>query len=223
MTDFAKAGSQKWLQIVVNRKPELLLDVLRACGAIALSNSVTWQSPLEAERFREYSDQNALRKAGITRLRWPLDSFWPRRGPVWDAIGVTSEGKPVFVEAKAHIPEAASPSTKASTISRKMIVHSLSKARRFYAPKSRADWTMLFYQYANRLAYQYFLRELNGIPSTLVFLYFLNADDMHGPNSPEEWRGASRLIHAALGISEDLPSHGVFDVYLDAHLLDGAI
>lgn len=223
MTDFAKAGSQKWLQIVVNRKPELLIDVLRACGAIALSNSVTWQSPLECERFREYSGQLALKRAGITELRKPLDSFWPRRGPVWDAIGVASEGSPVFVEAKAHIAEVASPGTKASASSREMIMRSLFSARQFYAPKSKAEWTIHFYQYANRLAFQYFLRELNGIRSTLVFLYFLNADDMYGPKSQEEWRGASRLIHATLGISEDLPSHGVFDAYLDAHLLDGAI
>lgn len=223
MARFAKAGSQKWLQVAINRKPELLLGALQRGGAIAPRNSVTWQSPLEDESYREYSDQLALKKAGITSLRLPLDSFWPRRGPVWDAIGVTSEGEPVFVEAKAHIPEAASPSTEASTISRRMIALSLSTARRFYAPKSKADWTLLFYQYANRLAYQYFLRELNGIPSILVFLYFLNADDVHGPRTEDEWRGASRLIHAVLGISRDLPSHGVFDAFLDARLLHDAV
>jgi hypothetical protein len=50
----------------------------------------------------------ALGKAGIKALPVrPLVNFWPARGPVWDAIGTTSDGKAVFVEAKAHIPEAA--------------------------------------------------------------------------------------------------------------------
>jgi len=142
---------------------------------------------------------------------------------MWDAIGITSEGSPLFIEAKAHIPEAASPATKASPESRRLIDQSLAKARQSYAPRARADWSTLFYQYANRLAYQYFLREINVIRSTLVFLYFLNADDMLGPASEEEWQGASRLIHAVLGVPKDLTSHGVFDVFLDTRLLRDAV
>jgi hypothetical protein len=59
-------------------------------------------------------------------------------------------------------------------------------------------------QCPNRLAHQYSLRKLNDVPSTLVFLYFVNADDMHGPMSEEEWHGAVRLIHAALGLPKEL-------------------
>ena len=36
------------------------------------------------------------------------------------------------------------------------------------------------------MGYQYFLKELNNIP-TFVFLYFVNADDMLGPTSEQEW------------------------------------
>jgi len=184
---------------------------------------VTWNSPLADDSFQEYRDSAALKKAGIAELRKPLHSFWPARGPMWDAIGITSEGSPLFIEAKAHIPEAASPATKASPESRRLIEQSLAKARQFYAPRGRADWSTLFYQYANRLAYQYFLREINVIKSTLVFLYFLNADDMLGPASEEEWLGASRLIHAVLGVPKDLTPHGVFDVFLDTRLLRDAV
>jgi hypothetical protein len=173
--------------------------------------------------FREYRDHEALKKAGITELKRPLDSFWPRRGPVWDAIATTSEGGSLFIEAKAHIPEAVSPATRASPESRRLIEQSLTEARRIYAPRAGAVWSGSFYQFANRLAHQYFLRELNGIRSTLVFLYFLNADDMLGPTSEEEWKGASRLIHAVLGVPKDLTSHNVCDVFLDTRLLQDAL
>ncbi len=223
MRSFANAGSQRWLQIAINRKPQLLLSALRRSGAIGPRASVAWHSPLEADAFREYRDRAALAKAGITDLKKSLDSFWPARGPVWDAIGITSDGAPVFIEAKAHIPEAASPATRASAASRELIDRSLIEARRFYAPRATAVWSNLFYQYANRLAYQYFLRRLNGVSSTLAFLYFLNADDMLGPMSEEEWHGAVRLIHAVLGVPKDLRSYGVFDVFLDARLLQDAV
>jgi len=222
MVKFANAGSQKWLQIAINRKPELLLGSLRRSGAIAQPVSVTWTSPLESQAFKEYRDAEALEQAGVkvAGLKKSLQEFWPKRGPVWDAVGYTSQGTPLFVEAKAHIPEAASPGTKAvSPISLRLIEQSLAQARKSYAPKATAKWSSLFYQYANRLAHQYFLRELNGLSSALVFLYFLNADDMLGPMSEEEWHGASRLIHAVLGVPKDLKSHGVFDAFLDTRLL----
>jgi hypothetical protein len=223
MTDFAKAGSQRWLQIAINRKPELLLNALRRSAAIGQRASVTWKSPLEADSFREYRDRTALVKAGISDLRLPLDSFWPSRGPVWDAIGISSESRPLFIESKAHIPEIASRGSKALGSSKKLILKSLAEARRFYAPKATADWDGLFYQYANRLAYHYYLIKLNRMPSTLVFLYFLNADDVHGPTREAEWIGASRLIHAALGIPKDLSSLGVFDAFLDSRLLNDTL
>ena len=184
---------------------------------------MTWHSPLEGDEFREYRDQPALAKAGIANLKRPLDSFWPARGPVWDAIGVSSDGNPLFVEAKAHIPEAASPATRASAASRELIEQSLKEARRYYAPRATAVWSKLFYQYANRLAHQYFFKQVNGIPSTIAFLYFVKADDMLGPMSEEEWKGAIRLIHAALGVPKDLKAYGVFDVFLDTRLLQDAV
>jgi hypothetical protein len=223
MSRFARAGSQRWLQVVVNRKPQLLESALRRSGAIGQRSSVTWKSPVEGDSFREYRDRAALAKAGIANLKKPLGQFWPARGPVWDALGITTEQGSLFVEAKAHIPETASPATRASAKSFKLIDQSLREARRFYAPKAKANWSNLFYQYANRLAHHYFLTHLNGLSSTLVFLYFINADDMLGPMSEEEWHGAIRLVHAVLGLPKDLRSRGVFDVFLDArHLQDAA-
>lgn len=222
---FASKGSQKWLQVAVNRRQQELLEALQSSGAIGSQISVTWRSPLEAEDFQEYRDWKALEKAGIARssLKKSLEKFWPARGPVWDAIGITSEEQPIFVEAKAHIPEAASPATKALGDSKELIKKSLGDARKFYCPKATASWDSLFYQYANRLAHHYFLTQLNGVQSSLVFLYFVNASDMLGPMSEAEWRGAVRLIHAVLGLPADLREHKIFDAFLDAKLLQDAV
>jgi hypothetical protein len=39
----------------------------------------------------------------------------------------------------------------------------------------------------------------------------------------EEWHGAVRLIHAVLGLPKDLSPHGVYDVFVDARLLQDAV
>jgi hypothetical protein len=218
----ASAGSQKWIQTAVNRKLPLLLGALQRCGAVGARTTVTWASPLEQDDYCEYKDSAALDKIGVkgAALKVPLADFWPARGPVWDALGVASDGRPILVEAKAHIPEAASPASKASSKkSIDLIAKSLETARKFYSPRAKAKWNDLFYQYANRLAHQFFLKKLNGIPSVLVFVYFLNADDVLGPMSEEEWKGAIRLIHAVLGLPKDLSQFGVYDAFLDARLL----
>ena len=74
-------------------------------------------------------------------------------------------------------------------------------------------------QYANRLAHQYYLRKLNNIPSILVFLYFINATEMDGPSSMLEWEGATRLLHAVLGLPKDLKRHDVYQAYIDVNEL----
>jgi hypothetical protein len=222
MTGYAKAGSQRWLQVCANRRPELLQSALRRAGAIECREAIEWVSPLAEHRFCEYRDGEALRRARVSPGRMPLRDFWPARGPVWDAIGRTSTGAALWVEAKANIPEAASPATAAGPASRARIESALKDARRYSAPRARADWTGLFYQYANRLAHHYFLTRLNGLPSRLIFLYFVNADDVDGPLSEAEWTGVSRLIHAALGLPKDLRRFGVFDAFVDARHLNDA-
>ena len=185
------------------------------------SGTVTWTSPLRQDGFKEYRDDTALSKAGID-LKVPLRDFWPRRGPVWDAIGQISEGVPIFVETKAHIPEAVSLPSKASGRSKSMIGRSLSNARRWYAPRATKPWRAHFYQYAqyaNRLAHHYFLREVNGIESVLVFLYFTHDAEMQGRRSAAEWKGAIRLLHAALGIPAELERFKVFEVFVDVPTL----
>ncbi|MGE5199311.1 MAG: hypothetical protein ACM3H9_06700 [Rhodospirillaceae bacterium] len=221
---YAAAGSQRWLQIAVTKAPMLLDSALRRSGAVDRRDSVEWRCPLASDGFRECRDGEALRRLGIETLpKMSLSEFWPRRGPVWDALGVTAQGACILVEAKAHIPEAVSPPSKASAESLTLIRQSLDSARRFYAPRSKADWSVTFYQYANRLAFQYFLAQINGVKSRIVFLDFCNASDMGGPESEAEWRGATRLIHAQLGLPADLTEFGVFHAYVNVQHLEDLV
>ena len=215
-------GSQRLLQRAVNLRPELLRSALRKSGTLGRREDVHWVSPLAKDEFREYRDLTAVRKLGLQEsLAVPLNKFWPNPGAVWDALGTTDSDRPVLVEAKAHIPEAASPGTKASPQSRELIERSLAAARQYFAPRSKAPWSGTFYQYANRIAHQYWLRKLNRIESAPVFIDFTNAVDVDGPTSEAEWRGATRLVHAILGLPPNLEAHGVYHAYVDArHLSD---
>ncbi len=56
-----------------------------------------------------------------------------------------------------------------------------------------------------------------------MFLDFFNAEDVQGPESEAEWRGATRLIHPLLGLPPDLTKHGVFHAFVDARSSDFAM
>ena len=109
-----------------------------------------------------------------------------------------------------------------SRASLNLIRKSLEAARRQYAPRSKADWTGTFYQYANRLAFHHFLSRTNGLKTRLVFLAFTNAADVEGPVTEEEWHGATRLLHAALGLPADLSARRVHHAFIDARALTDA-
>ena len=213
-------GSQRLFQIAVNERPELLLRALRRSGAVGRREKLRWTSPLAQDGFKEYRDTAALKRLGIaSSLAVPLRDFWPRLGQVWDGLGVAAEDRPILVEAKAHIPETVSGGSGASVASLRLIEQSLKRTRKHLAPRSRAVWNGMFYQYANRLAFQFYLRKLNDVASSLVFFYFTNAVDMEGPSTEEEWQGAIRLTHAALGLPADLEGFGVYKAFLDARQL----
>jgi hypothetical protein len=59
--------------------------------------------------------------------------------------------------------------------------------------------------------------------SLLVFVYFINATEMNGPDNECEWHGATRLIHAALGLSSRLDHRGVFDAFVNVTHLRTAV
>ena len=216
MNEFAKAGSQRWLQISINRHRKVIDGAFQRGLDLSIDDQIEWVSPLFDDKLKEYRDMAALRRLGVQSLtNRELNDFWPQRGPVWDALAKTSSGELIFVEAKAHIAEAASQGTKATPKSLELIQRSLAEARKFYAPKATADWSGTFYQYANRFAHHYLLKEVNKLSSHLVFLYFINAHDVNGPVSELEWQGAIKLLHAAIGLKPGKLPEGVHEVFID--------
>lgn len=218
----AYAGSQLQIQIYVNRRSEeLSRGVLRTLPSLAsLKARLSWVSPLEAKRFAEYQDRAFLAAVGLEHLAPALSNFWPRRGPVWDALAaVEVPGTPerngvVLVEAKSYPDEIyGSGSGAKDPSSLERIGAALNQTKRSLGVAEDVDWTGRLYQSANRLAHLYFFREIVGVPAWLVNIYFVC--DPHCPTRIEEWEGALPQVRKELGLTDvDVPDRA--SLFLEA-------
>ena len=133
----------------------------------------------------------------------------------------------LLIEAKANIPEFDTSPTGASDKSLQKIRKALDETKDFLRVSSKADWSKCFYQYANRLAHLYFLRECNKVDATLVFVYFVGDTSVPGrdPVSREGWQTAIELAHHHLGLPAQAPwiRENVFDVFIDVDHLQGCV
>jgi hypothetical protein len=222
----ATRGSQKWLQRLVNQAPHVLDRAVAHELSLSGTDKITWLSPMADDEYAEYRDEAFLSKIDVTLARTPLASFWPARGPQWDALGRTSRGEPLLIEAKAHIPELLSPACQATGKSLSTIRASIDRVKRAIGSRAAADWCDTYYQYTNRLAHLHLLRNVNQVPAFLVFVYFLNDTDMRGPQTAEEWAGAIRLVHTQLGIDDRRLTKAfgsaVVDVFIDVKDIEAA-
>jgi len=211
----ATRGSQFWLQKFINGQPEVLNNAFVDIAPALARQTIEWVSPLSSEDYREYQDQAFLKKLGVQLTERPLESFWPKGGPVWDGLARTSAGEVLLLEAKSHIPEAISPPSRASEQSLKLIRTSLDETKTYLNGRPDADWAGIFYQVTNRLAHLYLLKTLNKVPTHLVFVYFVGDQEMNGPETVDEWKGAVRTIETFLGVERTRLSPFVHHVYLD--------
>lgn len=216
-------GSARWIQTFVNQRPQRLNQAIAASLALPADLAIDWKSPLANDEFAEYQDDAFLSKVGLTQLRRPLRHFWPAGGPVWDALGTGPTGQVFLVESKANVPELVSDPTRAEATSRYRILASLSETQAFMGVTQLSwevdengrlrctplhtpeKWANTFYQYANRFAHLYFLREWNGVEAYLVFVNFLNDPDTLGPKTQAEWECALTVTERHLGIRRDNP------------------
>ncbi|MDP2956425.1 MAG: hypothetical protein Q8N53_08380 [Longimicrobiales bacterium] len=211
-----KKGSLRAIQWYVNEAPaELDKQIAEASGG-RIKAPLDWKSPLRGDGWAEYSDGDFLDLLGISLPNRSLNAFWPKRGPQWDALGKSSNGQVVLVEAKAHVAEIISPPSAAAETSFKRIKTSLAEVAKSLGTESSCDWTGTFYQYSNRLAHLYLLRELNNVPAWLVFVCFTNDRIMKGPATAGEWRAATEVLKGALGLQRHRLSRYILEVYPDA-------
>jgi len=209
-------GSLKWIRVAVNEHRELFNSYILSASSIPEDDEIVWVSPLQDDDYAEYRDQDFLDRLGLDLPNKRLRDFWPNLGPQWDALAKTRSGRIILLEAKANIPEVVSPATGASPASRELIENSLSETKAFLGVDQDIPWAGRLYQFTNRLAHLYLLRELNGIDAYLVFTYFVGDDDVNGPRTVNEWKAALTVAKKVLGISERNPmSKFVSDVFVD--------
>jgi len=203
----AAKGSQKWIQYLVNKRPEILADNLH-------EPKIEWVSPLQSDNYSEYRDHHFLEILGVTP-RLELSSFWPRLGPQWDALGKRTDGGVILVEAKAHLSEIYGTPCKAkSEKSLNLIRSSLKLTASVNGCSLTNAWFGTLYQYVNRLAHAYYLHVLNDIETRMVFVYFLNDSEMKGPTNQSEWKVEIAKSHENLGLNHPLPGY-ISEIFID--------
>lgn len=211
-------GSKKWIQRLINEKTELLNSEIRNELSLPSNEEIQWFSPLKKDGYAEYSDQDFIDLLGVKLEKVPLSDFWPERGPHWDALGKSGSGILFLVEAKSHIRELISTMGATDEDSIRKIRRSLRRTKNFLNSNAETDWTCGFYQYTNRLAHLYLLRQ-NQLAAYLIFVHFLNDLDMNGPETVEEWKGAIKLLHSYLGIGRHKLKKFIADVSIDVDRL----
>ena len=220
----ANRGSRRWLQVLVNCRPELINEAI-ADRLPIMPGEIDWRSPLVDDHYAEYRDQSFLDRLAASRFyiepsrnQQDLTDFWPRFGPQWDGLAVTDRGQILLVEAKAHVAEmVTAPSQARGESAVAKIQESLRTVKNFVNSKSPAEWSTTFYQYANRLAHLYWLREVNGQDAYLVNLFFLNDREMNGPSTVAEWKAAIQLQEVFLGVRQ---TSYALDPWVGAYVLD---
>jgi len=215
-----RKGSKKWIQRLINKKTELINSQIRKNLGLLENEEICWLSPLEEDDYAEYRDQAFIEKLGVKLDKVSLEDFWPSGGPQWDALGRSGSSKLFLVEAKSHIQELVSSIQAEDKDSLKKISKSLKDTKNFLKSKAEIDWSSRFYQYTNRLAHLYLLRELNQLPAYLVFVYFINDKKMNGPRTVDEWKGAIKLLHSYLGIGRHKLQKFMTEVFIDVKNLE---
>jgi hypothetical protein len=208
-------GSQKWLQDIINICPELLNTLINQKIVSLSGQEICWTSPLKQDCYAEYRDASFLENLGLQQLTEQLAKFWPNNGPQWDALGKTPAGEAFFlVEAKANVPESVSFCGAKDKKSLNIISESLAETRQWLNCKEpRIDWKCGFYQYANRLAHLYFLREKAQKEAYLVFLYFIE-DSTRISTSRDVWNSALKLQKKLMGLSAIRLTGKVIDLFI---------
>ena len=98
----------------------------------------------------------------------------------------------------------------------KKIRNSLDEVKKYLSVSNTIDWTGTFYQYVNRIAHLYYLREKNQTKAHLLFIYFINDITVNGPKTKDEWIGAIRTMECYLGLAKKHKLRKyIHDIFID--------
>lgn len=201
-------GSRMYLQDLVNDNPEYLNQLILSSSTELAQYTISdpkWVSPLVKENYKEYRDDDFLWPINQASLYKKLHDFWPSIGPQWVALAIV-EGKAgdngvILAEAKANIPELGEPNYACRAIrSRNKIENSLVIIKQALGVNPDTDWMGDYYQYANRLAYLYFLLEICHVPTWMVFIYFIGGDKKSAITDVVGWQDSIASIRRNLGL-----------------------
>ena len=206
-------GSLKCIQDLVNDKPEYLNSIIIQNFNELANEKIIWLSPLKSEDYAEYKDQSFLNAVGANSNNLKLHDFWPKGGPQWDALAKTETAKVILIEAKANVPELKSPGTKAKLLSKDLIQKSLLEVKQYLEISKGVDWSSTYYQYTNRIAHLFYLREKCKIPAYLINIYFVN-DQSHIATEKKQFEIALKGLKDHLGVS----SHKLENFMMEAFI-----
>lgn len=208
-------GSLKNIQVLINEHQKIINNLIKSAFKGLENDIITWKSPLKYDDFAEYKDNDFLNRVGFDPDEIQLAKFWPAKGPQWDALAITDKDKVILIEAKANIPELVSPRTSAKKKSKILIDYSLNETKQFLNITNDVDWSGMFYQYTNRLAHLYFLREKHNKHVYLVNIYFIGDKTVSGPKTKQEWEGAIKVLNIYLGTSRHKLSKYMTNLFID--------
>lgn len=210
-------GSLKLLQRLINEKDnqDLINKKLIESLTRLKGRNIEWKSPLKKDDYAEYTDDDFIEILELDPKEINLKDFWPSRGANWDGLATTGKKEIILVEAKANIPELVSSPSGAGKVSIEQISKSLKTTKAYLNKTNDVDWTGKFYQYTNRVAHLYFLRELKGKKAFLVNIYFVGDKSVNGPDSVDEWKGAIEVMNLYLGLNSHKLKKYMTDVFIN--------
>ncbi len=227
----AYAGSQRQIQTYVNKCPYMLnteiiaalkdKDYIEQRYELGGSGIIfDWVSPMESQQYAEYQDEEFWRALWMEDRHGGTSTFWPKGGPVWDALAIVRFGdRPdqngaLLVEAKSYPKEMYGGGMQAKDPhSIEIITNSLANTKSWLGVTDDADWTDKFYQSANRLAHLYLLWYIMKIPTWLVNVYFM--DDPHSPTTRTQWNEFLPTVKDEMGLT-DIEVPNAVSVFLPA-------
>ncbi len=207
-------GSLKCIQNLINNSPSYINSLIAEKFKELGEEEIFWTSPLKNDDYAEYRDHSFIEKIGLIPNKIQLSKFWPKGGPQWDALAKTASGKVILVEAKANIPEIKSQGTKAKDLSKNLINKSLSEVKEFLEITNEVDWSGTYYQYTNRIAHLFYLREKCKVPVYLINIYFID-DATHIATKRERFELALKKLKNHLGLESHNLDDFMTEIFID--------